>query len=199
MLQKALGFDISLRHGTLIEATWDLSKDRQGLVEYDIINHWTKGNGLNEQSTLDDLRRKAHTILQSFDGHHVGGVPLGLDYDPTTAFWGRRIQASVLSFFVGYTIRTLELKGIPVVLISPAQVRRRLGLPHTAHKESIWELFNGLKIRKMHDKWLASDLRDALVLSYLTARGNEGQRATTTSRSPRLPGWEDEGANTTST
>jgi len=174
----AIGGDPALLHGVFVLATWNLSK-KPKLIEYKILYSWTKKDPhLSEKSTQAGIKRACQAIVgacRDVTEPH----PVGIDWTAYTGFMGRRLTAAILSFFMGYLTREFELYGFPVIMVSPAEVREQMGIPHNAPKEDVWHELRAMldasqvKMRKSQ----ASDLRDALVLSYLTAVGRSRHEA----------------------
>lgn len=187
----AIGGDPALRHGVFVLATWDLGK-KPKLLDYKILYEWTKKNAhLSEKSTLAGIQRACRDIVRACGGgKDIYGLsyPVGIDWTSSTGFMGRRITASVLSFFIGYLSREFEVYGFPVVIITPQEVREQLGLPKNVQKPTVWkllrqmidskqknELSNEIGTKVEEDR--LSDVRDALILSYLTAVGRSRSEA----------------------
>lgn len=182
MKTTAIGGDPALRHGVFVKASWDLSKTKNPkLLDYEILFSWTKKTPhLSEQSSLNGIQRASRTIVKNCNKTPGATYPVAIDWVASTGFMGRRITASVLSFFIGYLTREFETYGFPVVIITPAEVRKHFGLANNVPKQTIWKELRGMMNpnQVVMKKETAEDLRDALVLSYLAAVGrsrNDGQ------------------------
>lgn len=173
MRVSAIGGDPALRHGVFAFATWDLGK-KPRLIEYQVLFAWTKKTAhLSEKSTLNGIQRACRTIVKECNKVPGATYPVAIDWTSSTGFMGRRITASVLSFFIGYLTREFETYGFPVIIITPAEVRGHFGLVSNVPKQTVWK-----ELRSMMEpehipmkKEIAEDLRDALLLSYLAAVG----------------------------
>lgn len=181
MRVTAIGGDPALRHGVFVLGEWDIGK-KPKLVKYQILFSWTKRTAhLSEKSSLNGIQRASKQIVKACSeviGRNT--IPVGIDWTAHTGFMGRRITASVLSFFIGYLTKEFETYGYPVVIITPAEVRDAFGYHSHVPKQTIWEELRAMmepeQTRGMQ-KETAEDLRDALVLSYLTAVGRSRSEA----------------------
>lgn len=177
-----LGIDLSLRHGAMVFGAWDLADEDHTLTSYDRIVIWDKvktkkarsagrgkvKEGLQEKSTATDIRILTGEIYKALTRWErqteiPANLPIAVDWDPLSIFWGRRRAASTLAFFAGYLGRAMENAGHPVVFISPDEVRSRLGMPKKISKEELWVLFPDI----LKEEEANSDVRDAMILTYL--------------------------------
>lgn len=191
MSVTAIGGDPALRHGVFVIASWNLGR-KPTLEEYEVVYSWSRKDfNLGEKSNLADIKKMSKAIADGCDSTR-DNCPVGIDWTSSTGFMGRRIQASVLSFFIGYLSHELEFRGYPVVILSPQEVRTQLGINKNTPKENVWK-----ELRRMLDREqaistkeiasdvttkaeredLIGDLRDALLLSYLTAVGRSRHEA----------------------
>ncbi len=182
-MREGYGLDISLTHGALVYGEWDTDRRVHTLKEYAVLYQWDKEDdvSLSEKSTLTDVRLFCLQVFDTLKDKEYTRLPIAVDWDPTVVFWGRRSSAVTLAFLVGYLSHTLEILGYPVVYITPAELREKLTSSRkSVTKGKIWSMFPDLKKRVKGD----SDVKDALVLSYLVARSNDGPKQTSTARVP---------------
>ena len=167
---RGFGLDLALRHGSMVYGKWKLGRLEHKLIKDTVVFEWGKGTdnpGIPQDASDLEIRKFCTTVFKSMKSSRIPRVPIGVDWDPLSAYWGNKRQAVTLSFMAGYLARTLELLGYPVVFITPSEVRGRLEIGGRAKKKLVWALFP--EIRK--HKTATEDMKDSLVLSYLVARG----------------------------
>lgn len=167
----AYGLDPSLQHGALVKVLIDPVLNQ--ILNIEIVGQWTKksGNALNEHSEPDAVYTLAQTVLKRMSPS--SGRLLAIDYDDRAAYWTRRPgQVAKLLLFLGYFIRGVHERSVPVVMVSPAQLRKYLNLKQKDEKHLVHERFiqrvriSGLA-RQVFDSH--EDVKDAAIIAYMAA------------------------------
>lgn len=173
---RGFGLDLALRHGALVYGKWRIGR-RLGdkLIKHKVVLEWGKKTeagdiGIPQDASDLEIRKFCNEILKVLKSDKIPRVPIGIDWDPLSAYWGNKRQAVTLAFLAGYMARTLELLGFPVIFITPKEVRTRLELGARTKKALVWALFPDIKRQKTSSE----DMKDSLILSYLVARGFSG-------------------------
>jgi hypothetical protein len=164
------GLDASLAHGALVQATWDLRSSPHRLLSYRVLHEW-KLEAVAQMSPAR-ISQLAESIIWGIPGKAL--MPrVGMDFDFDSVFFkGKAGPVMRVSFLMGAVYHGyISRKVIPVVL-KPIEVRRALGLKHTAKKEDVWVAVDHIIPNTRppgltKDAWF--DLQDALVLAYLVA------------------------------
>jgi len=168
---RTLGFDPALRHGAVVLGYWKQIDGNIYFASVDEIFHWTKKDAIaiGQRAAPKEIYRLTASILASMQPYK--GVAVGIDYSKYIGhFKSRKIQVVTQSFFAGYFTARAQTQGHPVVFIDPSLIRKMIG---GKTKEDVWESFCNMS--ECHHDWpageLRDDLRDALILSYIVARG----------------------------
>lgn len=164
---------MALRHGALVRATWDVPVDEPcSLVRYNVLLEWDGRVGMN--SPESDLMLLGNEIAHALASHE--GATVGIDWDGSIPHWGGRKAQVKLAFLMGYVVRGCVANGVIPVFISPQSVRVALGLSKNLQKERVWQSA-GLPADKAD-----SDVKDALLLSYIVLNGENRHRAGSTAQ-----------------
>ena len=167
---RGFGLDLALRHGAIVYGKWELGRLGHTLVKDIVVFEWGKGTdnpGIGQNASDLEIRKFCNIVFKKMKHSRIPRVPIGVDFDPNSVYWGNKKQAVTLSFMAGYMARCLELLGYPVIFITPKEVRGRLELGGRTNKKIVWALFPEIR----RHKTATEDMKDSLVLSYLVARG----------------------------
>lgn len=161
------GLDPSLRHGQLIKTEWNFPRNGLPRVIWQPIYDWKKRNpiSLSVKATPVEIHTLAKEIVQGVDAPGL----VGIDWDPASISWkSRRDQGIRLAFFMGYLSRVFLGIGCSTIFLTPRVVRETFGLHPRAPKEDVWKVAFERFIQNSKLE-LNSDIRDALILTYVVA------------------------------
>ena len=175
-----LGLDPSLTHGSLVEATWEISGDQRLYKSHRVLYEW----GNKKKSVPDGVRREASPLeIFVLARRIVRGIPpprdynylvpvVAVDWDSSSVMWrGQAHTVAKLTLLVGYLVGNLHAHGYLAILITPAEVRAAVGLVPAAKKREVWD-----RVGFINELKLNSDGKDSLILANIVAQtiGDEG-------------------------
>lgn len=162
----ALGFDLGLRNGGL-----SIYRGENGILSKAYQFGGTLSLELPKILILSSflfVEYRRMSLLARSEGVSFSAVLI--DWDPNDAFWGTRrmsvLKGSVVSLL---NYRLIKEERLLVEALSPARVRKLLGLKSREGKETVWEAaalrMSEVARRSFHG--LSPDEKDAAVLSLL--------------------------------
>lgn len=170
----AIGFDPSLRHGSMVLARFAFTDGvLPRLQSYERLYYWQGSHrlALHEDSSLHqvaDLVSDVARVLPS-----APGLPVAVDWDPMSVYWTQnRLQVVTLGLLIGYFTRAAHTSGHPVILIQPSAVRQTFSLKPKAPKQDVYKRFK-VQVPPLCRLPANSqdDTMDAIILAYLAAKG----------------------------
>lgn len=189
---RIIGADLGLNHGELIFFEFEVgpafSHDEPELsvIHWDVVYSYNKKSqdSLKLTSTVSEIselcRNISVAIRNTFNGKTTLGVQIAADFDQTSVHWRTRKQQVVkLANYLGYLQRTVHELGISTISITPAEIRKWLGLAPSATKEEVHKHFvyhirnnpslkNTWRLIEESDN-KQQDRRDSFVLSVFLA------------------------------
>lgn len=123
MASLIVSADLALNHGAVVD-------------EYGKVLYWY-GEGKGRLSSFVDLLRIAEAAVDC--------VPLyssvAIDYDVRSSSWGKDpvIGTKMIVLGTQFAVLAMERKACEVHLVSPATVRKCLGISVKANKQACWE------------------------------------------------------------
>lgn len=162
-LYTASGLDPSLRHGALVSITMMRDGDNLEIIRVGLCYSWNPRSALTvtEKTPIDQVDLLGSRVANNIDRT---SRLLAVDYDERAAYWTRRpAQVAKLTYLTGYI---LGRSGLPIVHLSPDDVRDALRVSKKAEKVKVWEEFtrqSGYTALTV----FTSDVKDAVILAYL--------------------------------
>ena len=164
---RAYGFDPGLRHGVLLLADFD-EKAQKAKVE--VCYQWTKKDDhLSMQATPLDLAIFTDKIIGKLTEPALG---LGIEWDSKSVYMKtHKVQVVVTSFMIGYLSRGAQARGLPLVFVTPAQLKSYFGISNKEGKDYMNRMIPDLYGWDLPDTiYKDSDVFDAFLISYFTWR-----------------------------
>lgn len=169
---KAIGFDPSFRHGSLVFCEF---KDHQ-MVDLRIIYSWGKREGgIDYKRPITEAFQFCNPIINTLPQTNLEiAPPIAIDWEPQSVYWrATKLQVVQMGSVIGYLAHGFLQRGYPVVFITPAEVRKFFNIPlRSSEKDVVYEKFLRIvhgadDILKRYTRKLALDIMDSIVLAYM--------------------------------
>lgn len=122
------GFDPGLRHGAIVYAKFALGSTEHHLEELTVDYKWTKRDAhLSKDSDGPTIAQFVHdALLPKFSRP---ATMVGVEWDPQSVYWHTyKVQIVTTGFMIGYLMRGLQTSGLPLVFVTPKQLRAAFGI-----------------------------------------------------------------------
>lgn len=164
---RVYGFDPGLRHGVLLLSEFDEASRKVGV---EICFQWTKKEDhLSLQSTPLELAVFTNKLIGKLTDP---ALALGIEWDSKSVYMRtHKVQVVVTSFMVGYLSRGAASQGLPLVYITPSQLKQYFGISPKEGKEYINRVLPDLVGWQLPDViYKDADCFDAFLISFFTWR-----------------------------
>ena len=178
MADRAIGIDLALRHGSIIDL--ELSQSGLGIPitrKAEVLGEWGKKKRFTDkgigQKTPNSTAAIWMTKMLTPVLQLPGTFPVVLDWTPLEGFMPGRAAVILKSFLVGVAMALITSHGKVPLVIGGREVRTLFQLKANRPKEEIWQAYyDEVVLRPVASElWTSEDLtedsKDAWVLAYL--------------------------------
>lgn len=164
-MATVIGVDFALKAGATAEVDFDPTTHK--VLSFRPGPSWKNG-----PSSKDHPSHLIDYFMGVFDYFKVFRVTrryIGIEWDPTEAFWGSKIPAVMKAFVLGSLYQYLLSIGNFPVTVAPQKLREALGLPARTSKEEMHDYFREHHIPEPSlDAWDDSgpDMKDAVIVAF---------------------------------